>query len=538
MKDGPNTRGTENRSAERFPPRRILVACGLLVAIGVVIRQTGVVGDNAYANIITLVTAFIAVVVAGGWFVCRSGYSRAARFGVLAAALLTPCLLLVVFEIKHVSGEMVPSFGFRFAPEPDGLLDQFHANTPGQRADLVGSARDFPQFLGPDRNARYDAIRISPDWISQPPRLVWQQPIGAGWSAFSAVNGFAVTMEQRGEEELVTCYAIETGQLVWSFATQARHATFLGGVGPRSTPTIDGGRVYSLGATGTVLCLEGSNGELVWSDNLLKRVGLTPRDDRRGIFWGRASSPLIVDNLLVVPAGGPANGQHRSLIAYQKDTGNVVWESGDRQASYSSPALATVAGTRQILIVNEDSVSGHDPTSGTVLWDYPWPGNSTQDANNSQPLVVGSDRVLVSKGYNGGAMMLQLSAGAGKKLAVEEVWRNKQVLKTKLANVVHHDGYLYGLSDGILECVDASDGKRQWKRGRYYHGQVLGVGGLLLIQEERGDVVLVEATPDRWNESARIKALNGKTWNNPCIYDRYLLVRNAEQACCFELPLQ
>ncbi len=532
---------TRKSNKRRFPPLPVWIVVGVLTVAVVWLRVSGIVGDNAMVNVFTLLLCFSAAVVLGRWFVFRSSYPRRARIGVLLAGLAAPLLLLAIYRVEHVSGELIPEFRLRWAPRPDQLLSKPDLDPTTGPADLTAvSSRDFPQFLGPERNARVDAgLVLATDWKAKPPRLLWKQPIGAGWSAFAAVNGFAVTMEQRGSEELVTCYEIATGRLVWSYGTQTRHSTVLGGVGPRSTPCIEDGRVYSLGATGTVLCLEGGTGELVWQDDLLTRYGLTPSEDQQNVSWGRSGSPLVVDDLLVVPAGGPAEGTRHSLIAYHKRTGAVAWQSGDRQVGYSSPAVATVAGISQILSINEDTVSGHDPQSGDVLWEHPWPGESTGPANTSQPAVVDSERILVSKGYGGGAMMLRLSQPTENgDLIVDELWRNKRVLKTKFTNVVVHDGYLYGLSDGILECVDAADGSRQWKRGRYYHGQLLGVGNLLLVQQESGSIALVEASPAGWNELSQYPAMDGKTWNNPCLHGSYLLVRNADEACCYELPIE
>jgi outer membrane protein assembly factor BamB len=349
------------------------------------------------------------------------------------------------------------------------------------------------------------------------------------------VNGFALTMEQRGDSELVTCYEVATGQLVWSHAERTRHSTTLGGIGPRSTPTIDSGKVFTLGATGTLLCLDGATGEVLWRDNLLHRYGVDAEEDAQSVAWGRSASPLIVDELLVVPAGGPAAGPPVSLVAFEKDTGELLWEGGRRQVSFSSPTLATLAGVRQIISVNQDYVSGHDLRNGELLWETAWPGKSNADANVSQPVAISADHLFLSKGYGVGAALFQVTRD-NSAFRLREIWRNNRVLKTKFTNVVVQDGYAYGLSDGILECVRLQDGRRQWKRGRYGHGQLLGVGDLLLVQTEAGQVAMVEASPARFHEIASLPALSGKTWNNPCLYKSYLLVRSAEEACCFELP--
>jgi outer membrane protein assembly factor BamB len=209
------------------------------------------------------------------------------------------------------------------------------------------------------------------------------------------------------------------------------------------------------------------------------------------------------------------------------------------QISYSSPALATIAGVRQILIVNEASASGHDPATGDMLWSHPWPGNSSQNASSSQAVPLPGDRVLLSKGYGGGAQLLQFLAHAEGGLEKQSLWANHQVLETKFTNVTVINGHIYGLSNGYLECVELATGRKTWKKSRkanYGHGQVLGVGDLILVQAEDGRVALVEANPREHVELGSIQALSDKTWNNLCLYGHKLLVRNAVEAACYELP--
>ena len=520
------------------PRRQVVVVVVLCLAAAVVLQIGNPTGDHAIDNILTLVVSFVAMVTLGWWFVGRSDYSRTVRWTGVVCALGVVILCLSLLRIDQVSGEMIPVFRFRWSPQPDALLD-IPAKTPASSASADLSMRpkaDFAQFLGPDRNGLVSGIELALDWEQQPPRLLWRQPIGAGWSAFSAVNGFALTMEQRGGEELVTCYDVKTGELVWSQGVKSRHATILGGVGPRSTPTVDSGLVYTLGASGTVLCLDGASGDIVWRDNILSRYGVESQQDHLGVAWGRSGSPLIVNDLVVVPAGGPAEGPHVSLVAFNKHTGEVQWEGGNRQVSYSSPILATLAGVPQIVSVNQESVSGHRIDTGEVLWEIDWQGKSTADANVSQPVALSGDRLFLSKAYGKGAGLFKVVADdADSAFRLQELWRNPRVLKTKFTNVIMHSGHAFGLSDGILECVRLQDGRRQWKRGRYGHGQLIGVGDVILVQTEAGGLVMINATPSRLEEIGTLSALSSKTWNNPCLYGPFLLVRNAEEACCFEL---
>ena len=544
----PETDGTTEDPQEGTsgPRRRRLVpsvwTLGSVVILFILafgVRATDLTGDQAITNLLTVFGCFLAVIVLLTWFLLFSGYRARTRLlaflGLGVAGVATGSL----FKVDHLSGDLVPVFTYRWTPPTDEQLEVPEATVSRRDADLATTTEDdFPQFLGPNRNATVSGLALARDWDQSKPRQLWRRRIGAGWSAFVAVNGFAVTQEQRGDQEMVTCYEVETGEPVWAQTVTARHATLAGGVGPRSTPTIHDGKVYTLGATGILLCLDGANGEVLWSDDLLERYGVEPGQDERGVAWGRSSSPLIVGDLLIVAAGGPAGGPCKSLAAFYKDTGELAWEAGDRQVSYASPMLAVLGKTAQLLSVNEDNISAHDPTNGTILWSYDWPGSTTADPNVSQPVVLGTDRVLLSKGYGGGALLLRVQPAADGHFQAEQIWRTRRSLRTKFTNVVVHEGCIYGLSDGILECVDVETGTRQWKRGRYGHGQLLGIGPLLLVQAESGDVAMIEATPTELKELGRFTAFEEKTWNNLCLYGRLLLVRNAEEAACFELPVE
>lgn len=527
------------RTGRRFPGPwcRAIVVLALIALLLFRNRVLGAGMEQADLNVTVFLLGLVAAMALVVWFLAFSAYSRRLRWSVAGILILSLAAAGACVRIEQVSGDLVPQLAFRWQPHADQRLAKPVADAAA--VDLqTTTPGDFPQFLGPRRDARLTGLRLSRDWQADPPRLVWRREIGAGWSTLAAVNGFAVTLEQRGDDELVTCYEVATGQPRWFHAVPARHQSVLGGIGPRSTPTIDQGRVYALGATGILRCLDGATGQLIWIEDLLARIGVTPEEDLNAVAWGRANSPLIVDHLVVVPLGGRVKAPWVSLAAFDKVTGRLAWTGGDCQASYSSPVLTTLAGRRQILIVNQEFVSGHDPATGHSLWKHRWPGFSSTNANVSQAVPVPNNRVLLSKGYGGGAKLLQISRTDKDQWEVAEVWSNNRVLRTKFSNVVLYGEHIYGLSDGILECVELASGRRVWKEGRYGQGQILGVEDLLLVQAESGEVALVEATPSGHRELGRFAALDGKTWNNPSLYGRYLLVRNAEQAACYELGLE
>ena len=351
-------------------------------------------------------------------------------------------------------------------------------------------------------------------------------------------------MEQRGEQELVTCYEIATGKLQWSHGVKTRYDTVLGGVGPRATPTIDEqGMVYANGATGILRCIDGNTGKLVWQKDILKEIGVSKSHDAAAVMYGRSNSPLRYGEYVVVAGGaGPENENAASLVAFNAATGDLAWRGGDDQIGYASPILGKLDGEEQVITVNEATASGHDPTNGKKLWQFPWghPGASAADSNNSQPIVVGEDELFVSKSYGVGAAVMQIFKSDSGDWSVSEIWSDTSVLKTKFTNVIINDGYVYGLSDGILECVDLSTGDRQWKKGRFHQGQILGVGSVILvINEKSGEITMVEMSPDSYRKLGEFEALDtSKVWNHLALHGKYLLVRDAQTAACWELATE
>lgn len=542
-----------------FPPVRVWITLASLTAATALVRYgwleliAGQVIDQAVRNIITLILAFSGLVSLLIWFLRESGHSPMLKKGVsggLAAAIL---LALATLRIERVSGDLVPEFAFRWQASRDTMLPSAAAAaraTSQAGSTWTATAGDFPRFLGPNGNASLPDVAIVSDWQTNPPRLVWRQPIGAGWSGFATFGKHAVTLEQRGDDEAITCYSLQTGELEWIVAVPTRHETVLGGVGPRSTPTIREGVVYATGATGWLHAIDGATGTVRWRKDVLADLGIDRAVHAAAVAWGRAGSPLVTDSLVIVPAGGPRQGVAAaadgtaatdpataafvSLAAYDRSTGERVWLAGTEQIAYASPQLFSVAGREFVLTVNEAHVAAYNPGTGEAVWQFPWPGHSNSDASCSQPHPLDGNRLFISKGYGVGAAVFAINhSDAG--WLIEPVWQQANLLKTKFTNVAIHAGHAYGLSDGILECVRLTDGKRAWKRGRYGQGQVLLVGETLLVQAESGEVVAVPATPERPTELGRLDAIEGQTWNNLCLAGNLLLVRNAEEAACYEL---
>ena len=524
------------RPYDWFLPIWIWIVLAVYLGLLAWLRAFVDTGDSGFTNVFTVVLSVPFLLIGIVWFLFISKFRRRTRFGSFGLVLLAVVLFIVLFEVENYTGSLVPSYRFRFA-EPRAL--EGAGILAAERIDLLTTtADDFPGFLGPDRSTRIPGVELARDWERRPPELVWRQGVGAGWSGFAVVNGYAVTMEQRGESETVTAYSLDTGELQWVHARPVRFEHVLGGVGPRSTPLIDEGRVYALFTDGLLVCLDGGTGKMLWEKDLLAEYGVTPEQEFRNIQYGRSNSPLVVGDLLVVPAGGNPERPPASLAAYHKRTGEKIWEGGNRQISFSSPRLATVAGMEQILILNENTASGYNPETGEMLWEHPWPGVTAASATASQAVPVPPDRVFMSKGYGEGAALIRLVPRDDGTFKAQQLWHNHRTLRTKFTNVVIVDGHVYGLSEGILECVDLETGTRVWKRGRYGHGQILGVGDDLLVLAEDGEVVLIDLSPERPNDVlARFQAIEGQTWNNIALYGPYLAVRNAREAAVYKLPL-
>jgi outer membrane protein assembly factor BamB len=513
-------------TTRRFP--WFPVATFVLCAAGLVYVRSMPELERNFKGWVSAVIPLLWITLTLLWFLGTPRFSWRTRLGglaALAALLLAGRLMLRVDGT--VDGIGLPRFVWRWAPSAAGTL--------GKAAPVAGSEStasdprvvqvvDSPQFMGANRDGVVRGVKLATDWQATPPKELWRQPIGAGWSAFAVVGGRAFTQEQRGEEELVTCYDLLTGRLLWAHADRARFFQWQGGAGPRATPTVEGGRVFTYGSTGILNCLDAATGQRVWSRAVLTEQQL------ENIEWGMSTSPLIVDDRVMVTGGKTAGPV---LFAYHRDTGEPLWKAGHDIASYASPIVATLAGRRVILSNNAAALTAHDPATGAVLVEYRW--GEDKWPKGSQPVVVAEDRVFVSAGYGMGCRLVQIAATADGQLAATELWRGLR-MKTQFNSATVRDGFLYGLDDGRLACVDLATGERRWKDGRFGSGQSLLVGDVVLVQSEPGPVFLCAAQSDGYRELARLEALSAKTWNYPTLAGRFLLVRNDREAACYELP--
>ena len=392
-------------------------------------------------------------------------------------------------------------------------------------ADPTGSNTDaaWPGFRGPERDSVIHGVRIETDWSRSPPVELWRRPIGPGWSSFAVRGDRLFTQEQRGDDEVVSAYNLKTGEPVWRHRDAARFWESNAGAGPRATPTLSNGRVYTLGGTGILNALDARDGSVVWSRNAASDTGRKVPD------WGIASSPLVVGDVVIAATAG-------SLAAYDAATGKPRWFGPKGGYGYSSPHLSTIDGVAQIVLVNGPGAIGVAPSDGTVLWKHEWAGDSIV-----QPAVIAGGDLLIGSGSGLAAKTGMLRVTVAHEPGgwnVKERWTSAG-LKPYFNDFVVHAGHAFGFDGSILASIDLEDGKRKWKGGRYGHGQLvlLPDQDLLLVLSEEGELALVAATPDTFTELARFPAIEGKTWNHPVLVGDVLLVRNGQEMAAFRLSL-
>jgi outer membrane protein assembly factor BamB len=396
--------------------------------------------------------------------------------------------------------------------------------SPSPGADTAAAApapNYWTNFRGPKRDGKYEEGSITTSWPASGLPVLWKQPVGLGHASFVIADNNAYTIEQRRGQEVVAAYDVASGRELWAQKWNAEYTDSTGD-GPRATPTWDQGRIYALGATGELRCLDANGGKVIWGKNILSD------NQARNLPWAMAASPLIVDDKVIVLPGGTSG---KSVVAYNKMTGAPVWRVLNDTQAYVSPMLAELAGRRQIVVVSSSRVVGLAPENGALLWSYAWDTDS--GINVSQPVMVDQNRFFISSGYGKGAALVEVKR-TGDTFTASTIWENTN-MKNKFNSSVLYNGYIYGLDEGILVCLDVNTGERKWKNGRYGYGQVILAGSHLIVSSDKGEVALVRATPAEYTELARFPAVQGQTWNYPAIAGGRLLVRNSNEMAAYDI---
>lgn len=453
------------------------------------------------------------------WALVSRHLTNRFRRAAMVAIILSASGVWLFIRSDGMSGHFRFDYKWRWAKTQEKSFLEQNNEKPVILYDSIGNGASWPGFRGAGRDGIIHGTTINTDWKNFPPVELWRRKIGPGCSSIAINNNLLYTQEQRGEYEAVTCYSLTTGKPVWIHEDKARFWDSHAGAGPRGTPTLSGDRLYTFGATGILNALNPADGKLIWSRNAEK--------DTRGknSGWGFTSSPLVVDSLVVIAASG-------SLAAYDLVSGKSRWTVRDSSKGYSSPHLITIAGIPQLILLSDTGAISLEPVNGKLLWEYRWP---MQD-RILQPAQSEDGDILIS-GAMEGIRRVNVSKESGE-WVLKERWTSTG-MRPNFNDLVIHKGYVYGFDGLALACINLLDGKRKWRGGRY-GGQIILLADqdLLLVLSEKGELVLVSATPDKSTELARFKAIEGKTWNHPVLAGDILIVRNSLEMAAFRINLQ
>lgn len=438
----------------------------------------------------------------------------------IATIILASCAWALV-KTGGFDGNLQHDFAWRWADtHEDKLLAQTgNASIPQSPVAIATNTEaEWPGFRGPNRDGIIHGVQIETNWSASPPTELWRRLIGPGWSSFAVHGDLLYTQEQRGENELVACYNLKTGDPVWQHRDAARFWESNAGAGPRATPSLKNGRVYTMGATGILNVLNAADGSVIWSRN----AATDTKTEIPG--WGFSASPWVINDVVIVATSG-------ALIAYDLTTGEPRWSAPEGGYGYSSPHLFTIDGVQQIILVRGNQVIGVAPTNGKQLWQHTTPTGSSI----VQPAQAPNGDLLISDGEKSGMRRVAIQQGPNG-WTTEERWDTNR-LKPYFSDFVIHNGHAFGFDGNILACIDIETGKRKWKGGRYGQGQLILLAdqNVLLVISEHGELKLVSATADKFTELAHHPAIEGKTWNHPVLVGNTLLVRNAKEMVAFQL---
>lgn len=374
----------------------------------------------------------------------------------------------------------------------------------------VALGDDWPRWRGPQLTGISQEKGWRDQWPKDGPPIAWKASVGIGFSSVSVAQGRLYTMGHRDGKDVVHCLDAVSGKAIWSHATPAALGDLNFEGGPTGTPTVDGGAVYVLGRWGDLIRFDAAKGDVHWSRNLVKQ------DSVKQPGWGFAGAPLIHDQMILLNVGSAG-------MALEKDTGKVVWKSGDDEAGYSTPVPFQRDGAWCLLVSSGTAFKAVDLKTGKLLWEQRW--ITRYGVNAADPIVVGN-QVFLSSGYNKGGALLRMDGAA-----VKEVWRNKN-MRNQLNSCVLIDGHLYGI-DGdtstaaTLRCVELKSGEMRWSFEGVGCGALMAADGKLIVLSETGELIVGPASSKGFTPSARARVLDGKCWTVPVLANGRIYGRNA-----------
>jgi outer membrane protein assembly factor BamB len=503
----------------------VLMVVALIATKRVVHASIAGGGMGMLLYIIALPVLSLALVA---WAIGTRRFAAGPRRLALLATVVVACGVFTLLRTGGLTAEFDNDFHWRWSKTPEERLLVQQSNeepvtsapAPTTAATSANAESGWPGFRGPQRDGTVRGVRIKTDWSTFPPVELWRRQVGPGWSSFAVRDGRFYTQEQRGNDEIVSCYDLATGKPIWKHSDVARFWESNAGPGPRATPTLSNGRLYTQGATGIVNVLDAATGAVVWTRNAVSDTGAKIPG------WGIAGSPLVLDDVVIVATTG-------SLVAYDLANGQPRWVGPAGESSYSSPQLVTINGVPQVMLLNSKGVKSVSPADGKLLWEHSWPGVPIV-----QPGLAANGDLLVSVSESSGMRRLAVAQNSGA-WTVQERWTSED-LNPWFNDFVVHNGHAYGFDGSSLVCINLEDGKLKWRGQRYGYGQLvlLPEQDVLLILSEQGELALAKATPDQFTELAKLPALEGKTWNHPVLAGDVLLVRNDHEMAAYRVSLQ
>ncbi|MBC8000996.1 MAG: PQQ-like beta-propeller repeat protein [Opitutaceae bacterium] len=393
---------------------------------------------------------------------------------------------------------------------------------------LTGTAiaADWPQFLGPTRSGISAETTLATTWPKDGPRTVWSKSIGEGFAGPVAAGGKVVLFHRLGDREIVEQWELTNAAPVWKFEYITAYTDDYGmGNGPRATPTVQDGKIYTFGAEGVLHCLDFKSGEKLWSVD-------TRKDFNSGKgFFGPVCSPLVEGSAVLLNIGGTEGA---GIVAFDKETGKLLWKSTDDEASYSSPVAATIAGERRAVFFTRSGLAVLNPSDGKVQFTLPWQARTRAAVNAASPTVV-NDEILLSSSYDTGAILLKISSGK-----LEKIWSNDESLSNHYSTSVYHRGFLYGFDgrqeEGCrLRCVEWKTGKVRWTQDRTGSGWIVVVGDQLLVLTEHGELIQAPASPDGFKPTNRAQIVGSHQRAAPAFSNGYFVARDQKNLACVDL---
>ncbi|MFC1738418.1 PQQ-binding-like beta-propeller repeat protein [Planctomycetota bacterium] len=378
----------------------------------------------------------------------------------------------------------------------------------------IAGAADWPNWRGPN----YNGISSEKDWdplkVKDGVQPLWQASVGIGFSTFSVSDGLVYTMGNTGKKgvdesehaDVVYCFDAETGKEIWKHSYPQRLDPKYYEGGTLASPTVSGGKVYTISKDGKAFCLDAKTGQQIWYKTLLEDLGI------KRTTWGQAGSPLVIDNIVIYNVGVKG-------VALNKDDGSVIWENGKTPGGYATAVPFMMDGKKCIVLCGFSEIIGLVAATGEELWRFPW--KTENDVNAADPIIMG-DMVFISSGYGHGCVLLKIKGNN-----VTEVWQNKN-MRNKMNGSMLWKEYIYGVDEGgELKCLDYKTGELVWAQKGFGQGSLMLADGKLIVMAENGNLVIADATPDGYKVISQAIVLSGKCWSVPVLANGRIYVRNS-----------